>query len=35
MGHVDARSTYWYLSAAPELLGIAARRLEDAFEGDR
>jgi integrase len=35
MGHVDARSTYWYLSAAPELLGVAARRLEDAFGGDR
>jgi integrase len=33
MGHVDPKSTYWYLSASPELLGIAARRLEDTFEG--
>lgn len=32
MGHTDPKSTYWYLSAAPELMGLAARRLEDAFE---
>ena len=25
LGHVDPGSTYWYLSAAPELLGLAAR----------
>jgi len=30
LGHVNPRSTYWYLSAAPELLAAAARRLEDA-----
>ncbi len=30
LGHRDPRSTYWYLSAAPELLAHAARRLEDA-----
>jgi len=35
MGHTDPKSTYWYLSATPELLGLAARRLEDAFEGAR
>lgn len=28
LGHRDPRSTYWYLSAAPELLTIAADRLE-------
>jgi integrase/recombinase XerD len=28
LGHRDPRSTYWYLSAAPELLAIAAERLE-------
>lgn len=28
LGHRDPRSTYWYLSAAPELLTLAARRLE-------
>jgi integrase len=33
LGHVDPGSTYWYLSAAPELLGLAARRLETTFGG--
>lgn len=28
LGHVNPVSTYWYLSAAPELLGAAAERLE-------
>jgi integrase len=28
LGHRDPRSTYWYLSAAPELLALAARRVE-------
>lgn len=28
LGHVDPGSTYWYLQAAPELLGLAAQRLE-------
>jgi integrase/recombinase XerD len=32
MGHVEPRDTYWYLSAAPELLGLAARRLEPTIE---
>jgi integrase len=27
LGHRDPRSTYWYLSAAPELLAYAARKL--------
>jgi len=29
LGHVDPAGTYWYLSAAPELLGLAAGRLEE------
>jgi integrase len=33
LGHVDPASTYWYLSAAPELLGLAAERLEPACGG--
>jgi len=28
LGHVDPKSTYWYLQAAPELLALAAERLE-------
>ena len=28
LGHVHPANTYWYLSAAPELLGLAAQRLE-------
>lgn len=28
MGHADPRSTYWYLTATPELLALAAGRLE-------
>lgn len=30
LGHRDPRWTYWYLSAAPELLSLAASRLEEA-----
>lgn len=33
LGHVDPVSTYWYLQAAPELLALAASRLED-YRGD-
>ena len=32
LGHSDPVATYWYLSASPELLGLAAQRLEDASE---
>jgi integrase len=28
LGHVDPKSTYWYLQAVPELLALAAARLE-------
>ena len=30
LGHVDPKSTYWYLQATPELLEAAADRLENA-----
>jgi len=30
LGHVDPKATYWYYSAVPELLGLAAERLEQA-----
>jgi integrase/recombinase XerD len=30
MGHAHPASTYWYLSAAPDLLALAAERLEHA-----
>jgi integrase/recombinase XerD len=33
MGHVEPASTYYYLTAAPELLALAARRLEPAQKG--
>ena len=29
LGHVDPTSTYWYLQAAPELLALAAQRLDE------
>jgi len=34
MGHVEPRDTYWYLSAAPELLALAASRLERHLGGE-
>ena len=33
LGHVDPGSTYWYLSAAPELLELVAGRLDVASGG--
>jgi integrase len=35
LGHVNPGSTYWYLQAAPELLALAADRLQRAEEGAR
>ena len=35
LGHVDPKSTYWYLSAVPELLALAAARLEPAGQEER
>ena len=32
LGHADPKSTYWYLTGTPELLTLAAARLEDALE---
>jgi integrase/recombinase XerD len=34
LGHIDPKSTYYYLSAVPELLALAAARLEPAGQGD-
>ena len=33
MGHVQPQDTYWYLSAAPELLALAGERLERHLGG--
>lgn len=32
LGHVSPASTYWYLHAAPELMAMAAKRLDDHLE---
>jgi len=32
LGHIDPKSTYWYLSAAPELLALTSVRLQHALE---
>lgn len=31
LGHADPKSTYWYLTGTPELLALAAARLEHVF----
>jgi integrase/recombinase XerD len=31
LGHADPKSTYWYLTGSPELLALAAARLDHAF----
>jgi integrase/recombinase XerD len=33
LGHVDPKSSYWYLTGTPELLQLAAARAEHAFGG--
>jgi integrase len=33
LGHTDPKHTYWYLSAAPELLALAADRLQTHLAG--
>jgi hypothetical protein len=33
LGHVDPASTYWYLSASPELMSVAGQRLETHLAG--
>jgi integrase len=35
LGHVHPKDTYWYLTAAPELLALAAGRLEHSHGGQR
>lgn len=35
LGHVSPSGTYWYLSAAPELMQLAAARLDQRFGGQR
>jgi hypothetical protein len=31
LGHISPADTYWYLSASPELMQVAAQRLNDHF----
>ena len=33
LGHVSPAETYWYLTATPELMGLAAERLDRRFGG--
>jgi integrase/recombinase XerD len=35
LGHIRPAETYWYLSATPELMGLAADRLQARFAGPR
>jgi len=35
LGHVSPADTYWYLSASPELMELAAERVHDRFGGMR
>jgi len=35
LGHVSPADTYWYLSAAPELMELAAERLHARFGAAR
>jgi len=35
LGHVDPNATYWYLSGAPELLALAADRLQQHQDNQR
>jgi integrase len=35
LGHVSPADTYWYLSASPELMGLAAERLHARFGSRR
>jgi len=33
LGHVHVADTYWYLTAYPELMSLAMKRLEKRWEG--
>ena len=35
LGHVNPAGTYWYLSAAPELMELVATRLDTQLEQSR
>ncbi len=35
LGHVNPAGTYWYLSATPELMGLAADRLDERYGARR
>lgn len=35
LGHVNPAGTYWYLSASPELMALAAARLDDRYGAQR
>ena len=35
LGHVSPADTYWYLSASPELMALAAERLDARFGAGR
>ena len=35
LGHVSPADTYWYVSASPELMALAADRVADRFGGVR
>ena len=34
LGHVEVRDTYWYLTAVPELMALAAARFQTFREQD-
>jgi integrase len=35
LGHTDPKNTFWYLSAAPELMALAGQRLDTHLAGQR
>ena len=35
LGHVSPADTYWYLSASPQLMALAAERLHARFGAQR
>lgn len=35
LGHIAPADTYWYLSASPELMAMAAERLDSRFGAQR
>ena len=35
LGHRNIRHTYWYLSAVPELMALASKRLDNLSHGGK